>query len=96
VIGSLAATAAIASPTTLMEAMAAPSVPVAPASPWAHAQKDAAVEISWPVKPIRRAGIRCIVVIAVRTNGLNTQINDDLRRSNWRQGQAGEQYCTSE
>jgi hypothetical protein len=63
--GRLAAAATITSSTTVAEAMATPAVAVAPAGPRPHAQEDAAVKIPRPVKSIGRAGIRCIVVIAV-------------------------------
>jgi hypothetical protein len=45
--------------------MATPAVAVAPACPGTHAQEDAAVEVTRPIKSIGRAGVRRIVVIAV-------------------------------
>jgi hypothetical protein len=76
--------------------MATPTVAVAPAGPWAHTQEDATVEVFRPIKSIGRAGVRSIVVIAVRTNGWNADVDDDLRLSRWRQGQARQQCCCSE
>ncbi len=51
------------------EAMLAPAVAVSPVCPWAHAQEDAVIEISRPIKAAWRAAIRCIVVVAVGTDG---------------------------
>ena len=86
--GRFAAPSTIASAAAVAEAMATPAVTIAPAGPWAHAQEDAAVKVSRPVKSIGRAGIRRIVIIAVRTDGWNADVNDELSLNNWRQGQA--------
>jgi len=95
-IGRVAAAATIASAAAITEAMAAPAVAIAPAGPWAHAQEDAVVEVPRPVKAIGRAGVRRIVVVAVRTDGLNADINYNLRSDRWHKGQAGEQCCRTE
>jgi hypothetical protein len=95
-IGHGAAAATIASATTVTEAMAAPAVAIAPASPWAHAQEDSVVEVSRPVKTHWRAGVGLIVVIAVRANRWYADVDDDLRASRWRHGQARKQCCSSE
>ncbi len=83
-IGRGAAAATIASAATVTEAMAAPAVAIAPAGPWAHAQEDAVVEVPRTVKANGRAGVRCIVVVAVRTDGLNADVNHNLRSDRWR------------
>jgi hypothetical protein len=64
-LGHGPAAAAIVSATAVTEPMAAPAVAITPAGPWAHAQEDAVVEISRPVKAIGCAGVRRIVIIAV-------------------------------
>ena len=87
-IGHAAATAVIASAALFGEAMAAPAVAIAPAGPRAHAQEDAVIEVSRPVKSIGRAGVWSIVVISVRASGLHAQFNDDLSLSRRRQDQA--------
>src|ERR1035437_9450518 len=86
--GHGAAAATIASSTAIAEAMTTPTVAIAPAGPGTHAQKDAAIKVSRPVKSIGRAGVRFIVVIAVRTDGWNADVYDDLSLSRWRQSQA--------
>jgi hypothetical protein len=94
-IGCWAAAAVIVSATIRGEAMAAPAVAVAPSSPWAHAQEDAVVEVSWPVIAVGRAGVWGVVVVAVLTNRLHTDADKNLGLSRWRQGQTGEQCrCT--
>jgi len=45
----ITAAAAIVSSTTVTETMPAPAVAISPAGPWAHAKKNAVVEISRPV-----------------------------------------------
>jgi hypothetical protein len=62
----------IASASAAAKAMAAPAVAIAPVGPWAYAQEDAVVEIARAVKAVGRAGIGCIVVVAVITDGRNT------------------------
>jgi hypothetical protein len=95
-IGHGAAAAAIAAATAVGEAMTAPAVAIAPASPWAHAQEDAVVEVPRPIEAHGRAGVGRIVVVAVPTDRLNANTDDDLRASRWRQGQAREQCGGSE
>src|ERR1035437_2381057 len=86
--GCRTAPASITSSATVAEAMTTPTVAIAPAGPRTHAQKDAAIKVSRPVKSIGRAGVRFIVVIAVRTDGWNADVYDDLSPSRWRQSQA--------
>ena len=94
-IGYTPRSAVIASSAFARKAMAAPAVAIAPAAPGAHAQENAVVEVPWPVVTIGRAGIRRIAVVAIRTAWLNADVNQNLRWSRWRQGQAGEQCrCT--
>ena len=79
------------------KAMAAPTVVIAPAGPWAHAQEDAVVEVARPVITDRSAGIRCIAVVAVRTDGWRTTYGDgNLRIRFWRQGQGRKQSCSTQ
>src|ERR1035438_7008205 len=73
-IGRITAAAAIISSTTVTEAMPAPAVAISPASPWAHAEKDAVVEISRPVITVGRTCVGRIVVVAVGTDRLNAKI----------------------
>jgi hypothetical protein len=94
--GCLSAAATIVSSTTVAETMAAPAVAVAPACPGTHAQEDAAVEVPRPVKAIGRAGVRRIVVIAVRTYGWSVDVNNNLSLSHWHQDKARQQRCSSE
>ena len=93
-----AAAAPIASTTAINEPMPAPAVAITPAGPWAHAQEDPVIEVSRPVEPIGRAGIRRIVVIAVLANRLNTNAyaNHNLRLRRRRQGHTREQCCSTE
>jgi hypothetical protein len=88
-IGHAAAAAAISSAAILDEAMTAPAVAVAPASPWAHAQEDAVIEIPRSVKTHGSAGVGRVVVVAPGTDRLNANPNHDLRVGRWRQGHAG-------
>jgi hypothetical protein len=70
------------------KAMAAPTVVVTPAGPWTHAQEDAVIEVARPVITNRGAGIRCITVVAVRTDRWRTTyVDGNLRIRFWRQGQ---------
>src|ERR1017187_2245509 len=78
-VGDAAGPTVIASSTIADEAMASPAVVITPAGPWAHAQKDAIVEVSRPVIPHGCAGIRRISVVAVRTDGLNANADGNLR-----------------
>jgi hypothetical protein len=79
------------------KAMAAPTVVITPAGPWAHAQEDAVVEVARPVITDRSAGIRCIAVVAVRTDGWRTTYGDgNLRIRFWRQGQGRKQSCSTQ
>jgi hypothetical protein len=68
VFGLIAAATAVASATTISEAMAAPAVAIAPAGPGANAQEDAVVEVPRPVIAIGRAAIGRIFVIAILAN----------------------------
>jgi hypothetical protein len=95
-IGHGATAAAIVSSTTVTETMPAPAVAISPASPWAHAKEDAVVEIPRPVKTVGRASVWRIVVVAVGTDRLNTNADDDLRLRRWRQGQPRQQCCGTE
>src|SRR5271155_82339 len=77
------------------EAMFAPAMAVAPVRPWAHAQEDAVIEISRPVKAARRAAIRCRVVVAVGTDRriyAYAYTHGDLRGC-WHDDQGREQGC---
>ena len=79
------------------KAMASPTVVISPAGPWAHAQKDAVVEVARPVITNRGTGIRCIAVVAVRTDGWRTTYADgNLRIRFWRQGQGRKQSCSTQ
>jgi hypothetical protein len=70
------------------KAMAAPTVVITPAGPWAHAQEDAVIEVARPVITNRGAGVRCIAVVAVRTDRWwTTYVDGNLRIRFWRQGQ---------
>ncbi len=90
------ATSAVVSPSSsAAKTMAAPAVAVAPAGPWAHAQEDAVIEIAGPVKAIRRACIGGIVVIAVGTDGWDTDVYDNLRVACWQQGQRRKHCCSA-
>jgi len=92
-IGRVTAAAAIAAAAPVYEPMTAPPVAISPARPWAHAQEDAVVKVSRPVKAIRRAGVGRVVVIAVRTYRLNANAdaNDDLRLGRRRHSHARQQ-----
>src|SRR5580658_7959952 len=83
-IGCRAAAAVITSSAFAHKAMAAPAVAVAPPGPWAHTQEDAVVEVPRPVEAIGRASVWRIVVIAVGTNRLNTNVDENLCFSRWR------------
>lgn len=50
-----------------LEPVASPSMAIAPVSPRSNAKEDAVVEVTRAVIAIRSAGIRRVVVIAVRT-----------------------------
>jgi hypothetical protein len=79
------------------KAMPAPTVVITPAGPWAHAQEDAVVEVARPVITNGGAGIRCIAVVAVRTDGWRTTYGDgNLRIRFWRQGQGRKQSCSTQ
>jgi hypothetical protein len=94
VIGCISAATVVASAAFADKAMITPAVAIAPAGPWAHAQEDAAVEVSRPVEAIRRASVGCVVVVAVGTDGLNADADGNLRVRHRRQGQAREQCCS--
>jgi hypothetical protein len=86
-----AAASVVPSAAIIHEAMLTPAVPIAPAGPWAHAQENAVVEVARPIESHRRAFIRRIVVIPVRTHRLCAYIDVDLRLSRRRQSQPREQ-----
>ena len=90
------AAAAIASAALFGEAVIPPAVSITPAGPWAHAQEDAAVKVSWPVESIGRAGVGRVVVVAVRTNRWNADADGNLRLSRWRHGQTHKQCCRAD
>lgn len=99
VIGRIAAITVVAASACSDEAMMTPAMGVAPASPWAHAQENAVVEVSWAVEANRRAGVRRVVVVAVGTDGWNADVNDDLPlsdRRDRRHSQAREQRRSAE
>jgi hypothetical protein len=86
--------AGISSAAGIDKAMAAPTVVITPAGPWTHAQEDAVVEVARPVITNGGAGIRCIAVVAVRTDRRWTPYADgNLRIRFWRQGQGRKQSC---
>lgn len=58
--------------------MVSPTMAIAPARPWAHAEEDTVVEVAGAVKSDWRAGVGCVVVVAVSAHGLNAQIEDNL------------------
>ena len=95
-IGNIARSAVIAPSAFTHEAMPAPAVAVAPATPRTHAQEDAVVEIARPVITHRRALVRCVTVVAVCTARLNADVNRNLRLCCRRQGHAHNQCCCSE
>jgi hypothetical protein len=70
--------ARISSPTTTAEAMAAPTVVIAPSRPRAHAQEDAVIKIAGPIVTNGRAGIWCVVVVAIRTSGRRPYVDGNL------------------
>ena len=80
-----AASTVIASSAIIHKAMSAPAMAVAPSSPRPHAQENAVIEVSRSVKANRGAGIRRVVVIAVRTYRLNTDADNYLSIRRWRQ-----------
>jgi hypothetical protein len=94
VIGRITAPTVVSASTAVDEAIAAPTVAIAPAGPWAHAQEDAVVEIARPIEADRRATIWRIVVIAVGANGLNTDADDYLRVGPGRKSRGREQRCS--
>jgi len=90
VIGNATGSAVVVSATFVHKTVTAPAMAIAPSAPGAHAQKDAIVEVSLPVIAVGRAGVRRIAVVAVRTNGLNANVDIDLSLSFWRKHQASE------
>ena len=87
-------TAVISSTAGRDKAMTAPTVVITPAGPWTHAQEDAVVEVARPVITNRGAGIRCIAVVTVRTDGWwATYADGNLRIRSWRQSQGRKQSC---
>jgi len=84
----------VPSSSTTSEAITAPAVAVAPIRPGAHAQENAAMEIAWTIKAAGCASVRCIVVVAVGTDGRSCpDAHDNLRAGHWPQGQGHEQGC---
>jgi hypothetical protein len=94
-IGRSTTSTVVPSSSSTAEAMTAPAMAVAPAGPWAHAQEDAVVEITWSVKAIRRACVWGIVVVAVSAAGWDTDVNNDLSVGCWHQGQRRKQRCST-
>ena len=88
--------AVVTSSAFIHKAMAAPTVAVAPSAPWAHAQKDAVVEVSRAVIAVGRAGVRRISVVAIGADWLNADVNHKLRLSSRRNSQAREQCCCTD
>jgi hypothetical protein len=95
VLGLITSPSVVTATAFIMEAMVAPAVGVAPAGPWSYAEEDAVVEISWPIKPIGRAGIWRILVIAPLADGWNADFDGNLSFRRRHNNQAGEQYCRS-
>lgn len=91
-----AATTAITAAACLNKAVTAPAVSIAPTGPGAHAEEDAVVEIAWTIEAHGRAGVGCIVVIAVRTDRLNTDADDDLGLNSLRHGHESQQDRSTE
>src|SRR5580658_1453519 len=83
----------VASTAASSEAILTPAMAVAPVRPRAHAQKDAVVEISRPVKAAGRASVRRILVVAVGTTRWS-QADHNLCLGRWHQGQRRQQGCT--
>ena len=89
---STSTTAHIASTATAAKAMSAPAVTIAPVGPWTYAQEDAVVKIARAEVAGRRAGVGCVVVVAVRTYRRRTANPDyELCLSGRHEGQGGEQ-----
>ncbi len=78
-VGSATGSAVVTASAFAAEAVSAPTVAIAPSTPWAHAQEDAVVKVSRPVKSHRCAGIRRVAVVAIRTNRLNANSDINLR-----------------
>jgi len=88
---------AIAAPTSVAEAMAAPAVVISPVCPWSHAQENTVVEVTRPVVSVRGAAIGRIAVITVGTDRRRTaDANRNLCVGLWYQCQRHEQHncCT--
>ena len=73
--GRRSAAAVISTAAIAYKAVFAPAVAVAPSSPRPHAQEDAVVEVARPIKSHGRAGIRRVIVVAVRAHRLNSDID---------------------
>jgi hypothetical protein len=65
------AAAAIASSASTDEAMASPTVAIAPIMPGANAKEDAVIEIPGPIKTVGSAGVGRVVVVAPLTDWRN-------------------------
>jgi hypothetical protein len=59
----------VSSSTSAAEAMLTPAVAISPVRPWAHAQEDAAIEITRPIIATGCASVRRIAIVAVGTYG---------------------------
>ena len=79
------AAAVVSASPIIDEAMPAPAVLIAPASPGAHAKEYPVVEIAGSVEAHRRAGVGSVVVVTVGANRLDADADDHLRLSRWRQ-----------
>jgi hypothetical protein len=86
-IHASAISAHIPSPARTDKAMAAPPMRISPAVPRAHAQEDAVIEITRPIKADRRAGIGRIVIVAVGTGGRYADADANLGIPHWRKSQ---------
>src|ERR1039458_4242743 len=96
VFGLIAAAAVIAASATVVEAMLAPAVTVAPAGPGTHAKEDPVVEESRPIKAFWCAGVGWSFVVAVGADRRNADLDPDLCFRSRRQCQAREQCCCTE
>jgi hypothetical protein len=96
-LGFITAASMVVASAIVMEAISAPAVGIAPASPGTHAKEDATVEIRWPIKSVRSASIGRSLIIAPLANRWNADFDDggmwnadaddNLRASRRHQGQ---------
>src|ERR1035441_2814220 len=75
VFGLIAAAAVIVASATVVEAMLAPAVTVAPAGPGTHAKEDPVVEESRPIKAFWCAGVGRCFVVAVGADRRNADLD---------------------